>query len=114
MGGTFDGNSPYGGSYSIFAKIRIEKMTKNRKNMVHAPFRIEIKIKDAKGRKIYHWKEGNNNLILGMKKTDEFVEEKLGIAVREVIKSQEVDTKNKKVKKMVQGAFGNQLDGEGI
>lgn len=87
-------------------------MTKNKKNIVRAPFRVEIKIKDAKGRKIYHWKEGNNNLIMGMKKTDEFVEEKLGIAVRDIIKRQEVETDNKKVKKMVCGAFGNQIEGE--
>lgn len=114
MGGTTHGNIIDDSTNCIFTKNRVKIMTKNKKNIVRAPFRVEIKIKDAKGRKIYHWKEGNNNLIMGMKKTDEFVEEKLGIAVRDIIKRQEVETDNKKVKKMVCGAFGNQLEGDGI
>ena len=50
-----------------------------RKNNGHEPFSIEIKIKDEKGHKIFHWHESQNNLVLGMVKTGEFVSVKLGI-----------------------------------
>lgn len=50
-----------------------------KKNNGHQPFSIEIKIKDEKGHKIFHWHESQNNLLLGMMKTGEFVSVKLGI-----------------------------------
>lgn len=50
-----------------------------KKNNGKSPFCIEVRISDEKGKKIFHWKPARNNLIMGMEKTTEYIEDKLGI-----------------------------------
>jgi len=50
-----------------------------KKNNGRSPFCIEVRISDEKGKKIFHWKPGRNNLIMGMEKTNEYIKHKLGI-----------------------------------
>ena len=75
-----------------------------KKNNGHQPFSIEIKIKDEKGHKIFHWHESQNNLLLGMMKTGEFVSIKLGIEDNSI----EEHWKNtqKAIGKVVEEGFG--------
>ena len=77
-----------------------------KKNNGHQPFSIEIKIKDEKGHKIFHWHESQNNLILGMKKTSEFVSVKLGIEDSNVEEHWINKNTKKDVEAIVEKVFG--------
>lgn len=45
----------------------------------YAPYSIEVKIEDSKGRTVFKWHKSQNNLLLGLKRTNEFIYYKLGI-----------------------------------
>lgn len=66
-----------------------------RKNNGRSPFCIEVRISDEKGKKIFHWKPARSNLILGMEKTTEYIQNKLG-----------VDTINKEEKEKIEELVG--------
>lgn len=53
------------------------------KRRKQCPFSFEAIIRDENGRKIFHWKPGHNNLMIGMGKTSEYIHKKLGIDVGE-------------------------------
>jgi hypothetical protein len=80
-------------------------MKNNTNKRIRAPFRIEVKIKDEKGRKLYHFKEGQGNLITGMKVTECYVQESLGIPSRKLIDEENKRTQSK-VKKIAEQGFG--------
>jgi len=42
-------------------------------------YSLEVKIRDEKGKKIFEWREGRANLLLGLSVTENFVKNKLGI-----------------------------------
>lgn len=72
----------------------------NKKKGIKVPFKVEIKIMDNNGKRVFHWREGRGNLIIGLKKTNEFVEEKLGIDMTSIKKAE------KKVKEITEKGFG--------
>ena len=43
------------------------------------PFSLEVKISDENGNKIFEWRYGRGNLLLGLRVTERFVMKKLGI-----------------------------------
>ena len=77
-----------------------------KRNNGHQPFSIEIKIKDEKGHKIFHWHESQNNIILGMQKTEEFVSLKLGIEDNNIEEHWSNKNTEKKIEKIVEKNFG--------
>lgn len=81
-----------------------------KKNNGHQPFSIEIKIKDEKGHKIFHWHESQNNIILGMQKTGEFVSVKLGIEDNKIEEHWTNKDTEKKIEKIVEKNFGTRND----
>lgn len=72
----------------------------NKKKGIKVPFKVEIKIMDNNGKRVFHWREGRGNLIMGLKTTNEFVEEKLGIDIKSIKEAE------KKVKVIVDEGFG--------
>ena len=72
----------------------------NKKKGIKVPFKVEIKIMDNNGKRVFHWREGRGNLVMGLKKTNEFVEEKLGIDIKSIKEAE------KKVKVIVDEGFG--------
>ena len=87
-------------------------MKKNKHNLHNPHFSVEIKINDEKGRKIFHWKPGQNNLVLGMKKTNEFIECKLGIDKQhtkpdDIVEEYWLNEKKRKdINKFIKESFG--------
>jgi len=51
-------------------------MTKTKKQPF---FSLEVKIRDERGKKIFEWREGRANLLIGLSVTEKFVKTKLGI-----------------------------------
>lgn len=49
------------------------------KKIKNPPFSIEVKILDEKGKRVFHFRHGRSNLKIGLEKTNEYVEKKLGI-----------------------------------
>jgi len=43
------------------------------------PYSIEVKIEDSKGRTVFKWHKSQNNLLSGLRITNDFVRDKLGI-----------------------------------
>ena len=72
----------------------------------HQPFSIEVKIKDEKGHKIFHWHEAQNNLVLGMMKTGEFVSVKLGIEDNNIEEHWINKDTEKQIGKIIEKNFG--------
>jgi hypothetical protein len=75
------------------------------------PFSVEIKIYDENGKKIFMWKNGNRNLVMGLNAAERFITEKLGVRFRfrdteketkenteEQYEEQELQPRNKKQK----------------
>lgn len=56
---------------------------------------------DNNGKRVFHWREGRGNLVIGLKKTNEFVEKKLGIDIISIKKAE------KKVKEIAEKRFGD-------
>ena len=77
-----------------------------KRNNGHQPFSIEIKIKDEKGHKIFHWHESQNNLLLGMMKTGEFVTVKLGIEDNKIEEHWMNKKTAKEIDRIVEQNFG--------
>jgi len=63
------------------------------------PFSLEVKIKDEKGRKIFHLKPSQHNLVIGIKRTNEFIKSKLGIDNIEEFEQRKKEEKKKEEKK---------------
>ncbi len=49
--------------------------------MKRVPFSVEIRIFDERGKRIFTWRNGHKNLLMGIKAAERFVEEKLGIDI---------------------------------
>jgi len=47
--------------------------------MKRAPYSLEVKIRDEKGKKIFEWRYGKANLLMGLSVTEYFIMKKLGI-----------------------------------
>jgi len=43
------------------------------------PFSLELKISDENGNKIFEWRYGRGNLLIGLRVTENFIMKKLGI-----------------------------------
>jgi len=61
----------------------------------HVPYSIEVRIRDEKGKRIYHWRDGSNNLALGMKQTTDFITEKLNVDLKELEAKIKTDKESK-------------------
>jgi len=78
------------------------KKTKNNGN-----FSIDVKIYDENGKQLFHFKRGRRNLYIGMKKTEEFIVEKLGVKFEPYVPLYSIPPEiQKKIDQLVEQGFG--------
>jgi len=74
-------------SERVSEEKRIEEKAVKMLKEVRVPFSLKVVIIDDKsGKVLFEWRRGKGNLSRGMQKTIEFVEKKIGIPVRDLLK----------------------------
>jgi len=74
-------------SGEVSEERRIEEEVEKVLRDARVPFSMKVVIIDDKsGKVLFEWRRGKGNLSRGMQKTIEFVEKKIGIPVRDLLK----------------------------